>query len=58
MAGFGTAFMAAAAVALGVGLPEAIALGAAPFLVGDGLKILLAAGLLPLAWRLAGGDRR
>lgn len=46
------------ALAIGVGLPEAIALGAAPFLVGDGLKILLAAGLLPAAWRLAGGDRR
>lgn len=46
------------ALAIGVGLPEAIALGATPFLVGDGLKILLAAGLLPAAWRLAEGDRR
>jgi biotin transport system substrate-specific component len=42
------------ALALGVGLDEAIRLGAVPFLVGDGLKILLAAGLLPIAWRVAG----
>ncbi len=42
------------AVAIGVSLPEAIALGALPFVIGDGLKILLAAGLLPAAWRLVG----
>jgi len=42
------------AAAIGVGLPEAIGLGMTPFLIGDGLKILLAAGLLPAAWRLAG----
>ena len=42
------------AIAIGVDLPQAIGLGAMPFLVGDGLKILLAAGLLPAAWRLAG----
>lgn len=42
------------AVALGIGLGEGISLGATPFLVGDGLKILLAAGLLPAAWRLSG----
>jgi len=40
--------------AIGVDLAEAVALGALPFLVGDGLKILLAAGLLPAAWRLSG----
>lgn len=45
------------AAAIDVGLPQAVALGAVPFLLGDGLKILLAAGLLPAAWRLAGGDR-
>ena len=44
------------ALAIGVGLPEAVRLGALPFLVGDGLKILLAVGLLPAAWRLV--DRR
>lgn len=42
------------AVAIGVDLPTAVALGVVPFLVGDGLKILLATGLLPAAWRLAG----
>lgn len=43
------------AMALGMSIGDAIAVGAVPFLVGDGLKILLAAGLLPAAWRLAGG---
>jgi biotin transport system substrate-specific component len=41
------------AQALGIGLVEAIGVGMTPFLVGDALKILLAAGLLPAAWRLA-----
>jgi biotin transport system substrate-specific component len=45
------------AMAIGVDLPTAIGLGLTPFLAGDGLKILLATGLLPGAWRLAGGDR-
>jgi biotin transport system substrate-specific component len=44
------------AVAIGVDLADAIALGAIPFLIGDGLKIMLAAGVLPATWRLA--DRR
>jgi biotin transport system substrate-specific component len=39
-------------VSLGIGLGKAIALGVLPFLVGDALKILLAAVLLPGAWRL------
>jgi biotin transport system substrate-specific component len=42
------------AVVIGVGLAEAAALGMVPFLVGDALKALLAAGLLPLAWKLTG----
>lgn len=42
------------ALALDLELGRAVAVGAVPFLVGDGLKILLAAGLLPAAWRLAG----
>lgn len=42
------------AIAIGVSLSEAVALGALPFVVGDGLKILLAAGVLPAAWRLSG----
>ena len=40
--------------ALGIDLAEAIRVGALPFLAGDALKILLAAGLLPAAWRMAG----
>lgn len=39
---------------LGVDLGRALELGAVPFLIGDGLKIALAAGLLPAAWWLAG----
>ena len=35
-----------------VGLLEGLGLGVAPFLIGDVLKVLLAAGLLPGAWRL------
>lgn len=42
------------ALAIGVGLPKATGLGVLPFLVGDALKIALAAGLLPAAWRLSG----
>ena len=42
------------ALSIGVDLPTAVSLGALPFLVGDGLKILLATGLLPAAWRLVG----
>ena len=37
---------------LGVGVSKGLALGVRPFLVGDALKVLLAAGLLPAAWRL------
>jgi biotin transport system substrate-specific component len=38
------------------GMPLFLALenGLWPFVIGDALKIALAAGLLPLAWRLAG----
>ena len=39
---------------LGVGAGEAIALGLTPFLAGDLVKIALAVGALPLAWRMAG----
>lgn len=46
------------AIAIGVDLGQALILGAVPFLVGDGLKILLTAGLLPAAWRLIGSDAR
>lgn len=39
---------------LAVDLPTALEFGTWPFLLGDGLKIALAAGLLPAAWKLAG----
>jgi len=35
-------------------LPTALQFGVWPFLIGDALKIALAAGLLPGAWKLAG----
>ena len=35
-------------------VPAALQAGMWPFLIGDGLKIALAAGLLPAAWKLAG----
>lgn len=39
---------------LGVDLGKGVELGATPFLLGDGLKIALAAMVLPGAWRLVG----
>lgn len=58
----GTALMYAAGVpylmaSLHVGFGRALDLGVTPFLVGDGLKVLLAAGLLPAAWKLVGSER-
>jgi biotin transport system substrate-specific component len=43
---------------LGVGLADGLELGVRPFLAGDALKILLAAGLLPGTWALLGRDDR
>lgn len=40
------------AASLGIGLGEAFDIGMRNYLLGDGLKILLAAGCLPVAWRL------
>ena len=45
-------------VALGVDLSKGLQFGVTPFLIGDGLKILLAAGLLPGTWRLVGAGSR
>ncbi len=42
------------AVDLHVGMGKAVALGFTPFVVGDAVKMALAAGLLPGAWWLAG----
>lgn len=36
---------------------DALELGLYPFVIGDTLKLLLAAGLLPAAWRLTGRGR-
>jgi biotin transport system substrate-specific component len=38
----------------GLELPAALSAGVVPFLIGDGLKVLAAAGLLPAAWKLSG----
>jgi biotin transport system substrate-specific component len=43
-------------LAIDVPLGRALELGLAPFVVGDTLKLLLAARLLPMAWRLAGAS--
>ncbi len=36
-----------------VDLPVALGLGVVPFLIGDAVKVVVAAGLLPATWRLA-----
>jgi biotin transport system substrate-specific component len=41
---------------VGVGLARGATLGVTPFLAGDALKVLLAAGLLPGAWALVGRE--
>ncbi len=51
---FGVTWLAAT---LHVSLLKGIQLGVLPFLLGDLIKSLLAAGLLPGAWRLLGRDR-
>jgi biotin transport system substrate-specific component len=38
-------------VAIDVDWATAMSLGVVPFLIGDAVKIALAAGLLPLAWK-------
>ncbi|WP_143673540.1 biotin transporter BioY, partial [Streptomyces griseiscabiei] len=35
-----------------IGLTAAVAAGLTPFLIGDALKVALAMGLLPTAWKL------
>jgi biotin transport system substrate-specific component len=42
------------AYGVGLGLGDALAKGLLPFLLGDALKIALAAGVLPAGWRLLG----
>lgn len=42
----------------GVDIPAAIGLGVVPFLIGDAIKIVAMAGLLPATWRLVDRTRR
>jgi biotin transport system substrate-specific component len=44
-------------LAIQIGMADALKYGLLPFLVGDALKILLGACLLPGTWRLVGRDR-
>lgn len=44
-------------LATGMSLVSALTLGVLPFLVGDAVKIAVAAGLLPAAWKLVGSRR-
>lgn len=44
-------------LATGMPLAKALLLGVLPFLIGDAVKIALAAGLLPAAWKLVGTRR-
>jgi biotin transport system substrate-specific component len=46
------------AVVLDTGLERTLELGFYPFVVGDMVKLYLAAALLPTAWRLVGARRR
>lgn len=51
---FGVAGLAAST---GMGLGTAVAKGVVPFLIGDVIKIAVAAALLPAAWKLVGARR-
>jgi len=42
----------------GMSLPVALAKGVAPFLIGDAIKVVLAAALLPATWKLVNARRR
>jgi biotin transport system substrate-specific component len=42
--------------ALSIPLTKGLAYGLTPFIIGDALKLLVAAGLLPAAWRLTRRD--
>jgi biotin transport system substrate-specific component len=46
------------ALVLGLDASQALAAGVAPFLVGDALKLLAAAAVVPAAWKLVGDDVR
>jgi biotin transport system substrate-specific component len=44
-------------VSLGIGVDQAIVLGALPFLVGDAVKVAAATAILPTSWKLVHGRR-
>ena len=44
-------------VVTGMGLVAALLAGVVPFLIGDAIKVDLAAGLLPATWKLVGSRR-
>ncbi|MEV3992960.1 biotin transporter BioY [Streptomyces sp. NPDC049837] len=46
------------ALATGMSLPQAVAAGLVPFLIGDALKAALAMGALPTAWKVIGRKGR
>jgi biotin transporter BioY len=48
---FGASFLA---YYLGIGIGRAVTLGVLPFLVGDAVKIAVAAALLPASWKMVG----
>jgi biotin transport system substrate-specific component len=48
---FGASYLA---VHLGIGIAQAVTLGVMPFLIGDAVKIAVAAALLPASWRMVG----
>ncbi len=45
-------------MSVGVDLGRALVLGVLPFLIGDVIKLVLAAGLLPATWKLVGEPDR
>jgi biotin transport system substrate-specific component len=46
------------ATGLGMGLGEAFTKGVVPFIIGDTVKVAIAVGVLPGAWRLLGSDKQ
>jgi len=52
---FGAGWMV---LGLGIGLGEALMLGVVPFLIGDAIKAIIAAGVLPGGWKLLGSDKQ
>ncbi|WRS30125.1 biotin transporter BioY [Actinomycetaceae bacterium MB13-C1-2] len=45
-------------VSTGVGFGQALAMGVAPFFIGDTVKALAASGLLPVTWKVIGNAAR